>query len=80
MRHSHTTKTKKAKCLSYRNGKRCGRVAKLVVEYGNQRQSVCQECADRIGGTILQESPKGFTVIVRRVSGWVSRKYVKIGE
>lgn len=78
MRHSHTTKTKKAKCLAYRTGKRCGRVAKLVVEYKNHRQSVCKECADKVGGITLQESPKGFTVEVSRVGGWVSRRY-KIG-
>ena len=78
-----TTKANKAKCLAYRDGKRCGRVAKFVVSYKHSRQSVCKECAERIvnehAGRIDQESAKGFTVNVTRLGGMVSRRYIEIG-
>lgn len=70
MRISHTTKQKKAKCLAYRNGKRCGRVARVVGSYdtsGTRRvshhQSLCVECAERLGAQVTQENSKGFTVV-----------------
>ena len=84
-RHTHTTKTEKAKCLAYRDGKRCGRVAKFVITFtsptGHHTQSVCAECAKREGATISQESPKGFCVQSGGgFSGMVSRRYIEIGE
>jgi len=82
-RRSHTTIENQAKCLAYRDGKRCGRVARFVVEYTDQqgfhKQSVCAECKDRIiasGGTVTQASPTGFKV--ESAGGWstyVARKY-----
>ena len=80
---THTTPVGKAKCLAYRDGKRCGRVAKVVVKYhdhqGDHRQPVCQECAKRIGGTIVKQSPKGFTVHnAGGFSGMIGREYKEI--
>jgi len=77
MRASHTTKAGRAKCLAYRNGKRCGRVARVVSGYGSHRQALCQECAARIGGQVLQESEAGF--VVRSTSfGGIRREYVPV--
>lgn len=85
-RHSHTTKTGKAKCLSYRDGKRCGRIAKVVVEskdhIGYHKMSVCDECAVRMveqGGCVIIRSKCGFRVVSSAAwSGMVARMYVRI--
>ena len=81
-KRSHTTIENQAKCLAYRDGKRCGRVARFVVEYTQQgfhKQSVCAECKDRIiasGGTVTQASPTGFKVEnASGLSKYVARKY-----
>jgi len=84
-RISHTTKTGKAKCLAYRNGKRCGRVATVEVVCGTHRQTMCRECADAIveqhgSKVVRQESRKGFTVRnAAPFSGMVSREYKRRG-
>ena len=88
-----TTKSGKAKCLNYRNGKRCGRVA--VVElctpgriiYARKShlpRVVCAECAVSLVGQYGQDvvrgvSRKGFKVSERGTEGWVSRHYKAIG-
>ena len=85
-RHSHTTKQNKAKCLAYRDGKRCGRVAKFVVDYtdhqGHHHQAACQECKNRVtanGGKVVTENAKGFTVCsAGGFSGCAAREYVPI--
>ena len=82
MRASHTTVQNKAKCLNYRNGKRCGRVARTLVSFtdhlGQHTQPMCEECAAAtvaIGGTIRERSPKGFIVHEGGWGGWVQREY-----
>jgi hypothetical protein len=71
-RISHTTKQLKAKCLHYRNSKRCGRVAKYIATYRDHRgwhkYAVCKECAESIveskdQGEIVSESCKGYRVV-----------------
>jgi hypothetical protein len=86
MRLSHTTKSGKAKCLHYRNGKRCGRVARHEVEYTERyfrkHQPVCDECLEAIHDecsiTILQTSHNGFTVSESGAMGWQTRIYTAI--
>ena len=88
MRTSHTNQQGKAKCLAYRNGKRCGRVAKFEVVYGqgsyHRHQAVCQECKGRLAKAfgesfqVNKESPKGFYVKSNTSSGWTHRTYIKI--
>ena len=79
---THTTKSRKAKCLHYRNGKRCGRVGKVLVSFsdhqGHHEYPVCKECAEKIvaeGGEVLGKSRKGYRVITSRSAGWVTREY-----
>ena len=69
MRTSHTTKTKKAKCLNYRSGRRCGRVARHEVVYlgnGWHHLSVCDECLaelqEKYDVTVQASSPEGLFV------------------
>ena len=87
MRASLTTKRRKAKCLAYRNDKRCGRVATFVVKYtdhqGRHHQSVCSECKEQIvaehGGTVIQENATGFMASPVRAGGsgnMISRRYI----
>jgi len=85
MNTSLTTKTGKAKCLNYRNGQRCGRVAKYEVSYQDatwHHVSVCKECLSKLQErcvevTVMQKSANGFTV--NGFSFWpVSRTYVGI--
>jgi hypothetical protein len=69
-----TTKTGKAKCLAYRNGQRCGRVATYVM----RGKSFCKECfEDEIICGHVRHNPKGFTVHERNLGGWVTRDYVE---
>jgi len=83
-RHSHTQQNGKAKCLHYRNSKRCGRVAKFLVNHtdhqGYHHQAVCEDCKDHIvtsGGQVVAENAKGFTV--RKVGfGRSTRTYTPI--
>lgn len=79
MRHTLTTKKNKAKCLAYRNGKRCNRIARAVITFtshsGYHRQSVCKECAGRKDAIIVQESSSGFNVRVVGF-GMQSREYI----
>ena len=84
MRSTHTTKQKKAKCLVYRNGKRCGRVGKILVSYtdrqGYHRYPVCAECAAKIeadGGTIIERSKRGYYVVTGGF-GIATREYRRI--
>jgi len=71
MRASHTTKTKKAKCLNYRAGKRCGRVARHEVSYrdgiGQHHLAVCDECLavlqEKHSVSVGESSRKGLIVI-----------------
>ena len=86
MKHSHETKTKRAKCLHYRNNKRCGRVAKHEVSFTdngrNHHQSVCDECLDNIQKNcsnvyVNQSNKKGFRVVVVGF-GYTSRTYKAI--
>ena len=74
---THVTKSGKAKCLAYRNGKRCGRVAKCIVLHKDSAGNVgpmaaCSECSE--GNEVLKSSPKGFAVSVSTF-GPVSREY-----
>jgi len=79
-------KQRKARCLAYRNGKRCGRVATFVVKYtdsqGHHHQSVCSECKEQImanGGTVIQENATGFMaspVRPGRFGSMIDRQYI----
>lgn len=76
MKMAHTTKTKKAKCLKYRNRKRCGRKAvhevtfiDTMVRVSAMHMPVCDECLeelqtnDRYRNVVVRQSnKKGFTV------------------
>lgn len=92
MRHTHTITTKKAKCLNYRAGKRCGRLARFLVSgtsadpHGQGRHQhynrpVCADCKDalikRDGAEIAEHSEKGFTVKVA-LFGLPAREYTAI--
>lgn len=84
MRNSYTTKQKKAKCLAYRDGKRCDRVAKIEGTYTitttrmmEMHQSLCKECAQRLGAEVIQESDKGFSVHTT-LFGPIARMYEAI--
>jgi len=85
MRQSHTTIGKKAKCLAYRNSKRCGRVAVALVDCNTATQGkkydmpMCQECADeRVmhwSGIIKIQNDQGFTVSSDVFDTWHQRYY-----
>jgi len=84
---THTTKSGKAKCLHYRNGRRCGRVGKIMVSFrdrqGHHEYPVCRECADEIvnekSGQVRGKSPKGYSVSTSNVWGWgVRREYTAL--
>lgn len=82
MRVSHTTVRGKAKCLNYRNGKRCGRVAKTLVSFtdhlGWHTQPMCEECAAAVaatGGTVRERNSRGFSVSEVVMNGYVQRIY-----
>lgn len=60
MRTSHTTKAGQAKCLNYRNSKRCGRLARYLTS--EKRFPVCAECKRALGGEVISHSEKGYTV------------------
>jgi hypothetical protein len=66
MRASHTSGSGKAKCLNYRGGKRCGRVAKHEISFGSRHLVVCVSCLEALQSehtvTVQQSSKKGFTV------------------
>ena len=78
---THTTKQEKAKCLAYRAGKRCGRIAKVEATWtdtqGDHHAPLCAACADRLNATIQQSSPRGFHVTVSTF-GPVARTYTPI--
>jgi len=86
MTHAHETQTKKARCLHFHAGKRCGRVAKHEVSYLNGRrhhQSVCDRCLADIEAraqnvSIAQSNKKGFRIVSGGLSGAVSRNYIAI--
>ena len=78
-----TDKKNRAKCLAYRNGKRCGRKATVLMTRSHDLHSrvVCQECADRQaseGASVKQVNRAGFNVISHSMSGWHSRDYTPI--
>lgn len=78
MRSSHTTKRGKAKCLAYRNGKRCGRVAVVVgfvLSQHLQHASMCRECSERLGAEVAIESAFGFKVRTTTLMGYTERRY-----
>jgi len=75
-RASLTTKTNKAKCLAYRNGKRCGRVAIVLLPRSTTARTRCASCAE--GHEAREVSPKGFRVVSTEFSGWVTREYKRI--
>lgn len=80
MKVNHTDKNGIAKCLSYRNGKRCGRKAKAVVFYrsmvGTGRHSRCIECSTNEDVVrIEQQNDNGFTVTVDPFDSMSQRKY-----
>jgi hypothetical protein len=90
MRTSHTTQQGKAKCLMYRDGKRCGRVAKHVIttkrgvsgvtwSHAPACNECCHEWVENRGAALVQQSnPSGFRVISQTLSEWTSRTYVPI--
>lgn len=79
MKASHTDKQGRAKCLAYRNGKRCGRVARVIGSYadsqGEHEQSLCIECAQAKAAHRIQASRLGFTVHTSNIGGWADRTY-----
>lgn len=84
MRRSHTTPGGKAKCLAYRHGRRCRRVAVFEVNLASGgHQTMCAECTDyavEAGAEIIQSSRSGFTVHdASGFSGYVTREYRRIG-
>ena len=92
LRHPHTNQQHKAKCLAYRNGKRCGRVAKAEVVYQPKHLPrkmtwhlpVCNECKEALAaeygsGIVRQECANGFTVHNSGgFSGYTTREYTPI--
>lgn len=92
MRPSLTTKQRKAKCLEYRNGSRCGRVARHLVTFHTMSENrklsflrlpVCNECKDRIvknGGNLNESSPKGFLVRIVGIGWGQTREYKGINN
>ena len=85
MRETLTTTTNKAKCLRYRNGRRCGRVAKYLCRWvdriGNQQMPLCETCHGMvlaIGGELIEHCPSGYTVRSGLFDG--SRNYSPIGD
>lgn len=86
-RTSHTTKQGRAKCLHYRQGVRCGRVARYEVQFtdhqGAHHIAVCKECANRISArgpmTILNMDNEGFMVdTFTNLGGMTRRTYRNI--
>jgi hypothetical protein len=87
MRTSHTLTDKRAKCLNYRNGKRCGRLARQLASGWCSHTSfpykrpVCIECGSTLvgkdGAEITETSTKGF-LVKTSLFGPVSREYKAI--
>jgi hypothetical protein len=67
-RTSHTTENNKAKCLNYRNGKRCGRKAVALVNFINPVNRLpghmprCMECAHADDVTFRTICKAGYEV------------------
>lgn len=83
MRQTHTTQANKAKCLAYRNGKRCGRVATHIVRYNGARGAVgeqprCDECASHDDVISSIDSQNGFIVSTDPFAYVGGRSYVAI--
>jgi hypothetical protein len=85
-RSTLTTKQNKAKCLNYRNGRRCGRLGRYLVSGVNPLTGqpfsypACAECKTALvetGAELKGYSPKGYTVTVSTF-GPVSRTYTAI--
>jgi len=74
MRESLTDKSGRALCLAYRNGRRCRRLATVVVN----GQAMCAECA--AGLPVRDRCERGFTVKTHNSGGWISRHYHPIKE
>lgn len=84
LRESHTTTDNKARCLAYRNGKRCGRIAKTLCNYKNVNgqtcfQARCSECAGHADVFHYIECENGFVVSSSNVDGWQERHYRPLG-
>ena len=82
MTPSHTDARGRAKCLAYRNRKRCGRRAIALMAKVSQFHAkiVCQECADRQtaeGARTLETSKTGFSVRTS-LFGPATRDYVAV--
>ena len=85
-KHVLTDSKNRSKCLAYRAGKRCGRLARFLVSWkdfqGHYDSPVCQECKDRIvqehGGQVKEENRKGFTVHIVGIGYGRSREYRKV--
>ena len=85
MRLAHTTKSGLAKCLAYRNRKRCGRKATSVVNYhqahgGAAHQPRCEGCSNSSDVFFRTVCKRGFTVRVDPLDSWQMRQYVPVGE
>jgi len=84
MRHSITDTNNRAKCMAWRNGKRCNRKATTVVFYRKPtqiegHQARCAECAQNTDVTrIEQECERGFTVHVSPLDPMHQRHYVEV--
>lgn len=81
-KHVLTDSKNRSKCLAYRAGKRCGRLARFLVSWKNHNNPVCQECKDRIvqehSGKVKEENRKGFTVHIAGIGYGRSREYRKV--
>ena len=85
MKLAHTTKSGLAKCLAYRNRKRCGRKAVAVVNYRKANgeaghQTRCKECSNNSDVTFRTVCNKGFAVRVDPLDSWQTRQYIPVGE
>jgi hypothetical protein len=86
MRPSHTTKDGRAECLNYRDGSRCGRLGRTLVEFydhqGRHQYPVCDECRVALvaeyGARVLGENRAGYKVRVTGYGGLQGREYIEV--
>ena len=85
-RLAHTTTDGKAKCLHYRNGKRCGRKATALVNYKSKATGRpgfmprCDECAGDDDVTFFTTSAAGYFVKVNVMDPMQQRQYISVEE
>jgi len=82
-RHTITNKQNRAKCMAWRNGKRCNRKATTVVFYrklcSEGHQARCAECAQANDVRRIERAcERGFTVYVSPLDPMHQRHYQEV--